>query len=416
IIEELEGDVLIITATLPPYYKKFLGDYEILDISDIAHTLKNPVRNLEIRRHRIKVVEGALLNLKGEDSEKNKDWVLADEKKIKEIFEEHDGENKLIIVNNVSKAIYLYEILKNKDYVVKDDSSNVFLLHSRMIEKEKGEVISKVRKRMSENKDAVLVATQIVEASVDLDFDVLITELSPIDSQIQRWGRVYRSRGDEEYNGEKPNVYVFEKIDEFSGYIYDKEVMEATLGILKNNQGRVLKYEDEKEMINKTFEDTKLKEKYEEKINEILGNLKYFTVEKRSEAQRLFRKIAGFKFVVPEIMKKSDSEIEKVFGDIISIPSNRGLSWDKIIALIEKETKKEVENKKEFKWTLRKILYEYSFNMPAYYFEKARYSHQFKEFYVLDLSSEDAKILEEKGFDAIKENILVVDKGMGNIL
>ena len=40
----------------------------------------------------------------------------------------------------------------------------------------------------------VLVGTQAIEVSLDIDFDELYTEVSPIDSQIQRWGRVNRKR------------------------------------------------------------------------------------------------------------------------------------------------------------------------------------------------------------------------------
>jgi len=80
----------------------------------------------------------------------------------------------------------------------------------------------------------ILVATQIVEASVDVDFDILITEISPIDSQIQRWGRVWRNR-EEDYKGE-PNVYIFIEIEKDLGTkaIYDKKSLLKTIGILKN--------------------------------------------------------------------------------------------------------------------------------------------------------------------------------------
>ena len=416
IIEKLGGDILIITATLPPYYEKFLKGYKIIDVSKEVTSLKNTIKNINTIRHRIKVVDIPLFNIK--NNEKKGKLEISDEgkEKIKEIFKSHVGENKLIIVNNVSKAIYLYEHLKSNYTKSRNEGKNLFLLHSRMIEKEKEKVISDVRKRM-EKKDAILVATQIVEASVDLDFDMMITEISPIDSQIQRWGRVHRDgekRGD--YIKEKPNIYIFTHRDSLSKYIYDDNVMEETVKILSVYQNNILKYDDEKEMINRTFTETELNEKYEEEIEKILDHLKYFTVEKKSEAQRLFRRIAGFKFVVPDLMKQSENKIESIFGNIVSDYSNKDLSWEKIIKIIEEETKEKIENKKEFKWKLRKILYDYSFNLPAYYFEKARYSHQFKDFYVLNIDKEKAELLREFGFDKIKENILEIDLKLKNIL
>ena len=71
-------------------------------------------------------------------------------------------------------------------------------------------------------------------------------------------------------------------------------------------------------MIEGTFEreinGETLKKIYEGKIEEILKYLKYFTVEKKSEAQRPFRKIAGTKVIVPQLME--EDKVKK-FAEII---------------------------------------------------------------------------------------------------
>jgi len=67
------------------------------------------------------------------------------------------------------------------------------------------EVIRKFGKRMPQEKDAegnflnpdrphraVLVATQVIEQSLDLDFDIMVSEIAPIDLLLQRCGRLHR--------------------------------------------------------------------------------------------------------------------------------------------------------------------------------------------------------------------------------
>ncbi|CDG34519.1 CRISPR-associated helicase Cas3, protein [Parasaccharibacter apium] len=70
------------------------------------------------------------------------------------------------------------------------------LLHARFAlcdrKKLEQEVLDRVGRNGTGRKGFVLVATQIVEASLDLDFDVMVSDLAPIGSLIQRVGRLWR--------------------------------------------------------------------------------------------------------------------------------------------------------------------------------------------------------------------------------
>lgn len=59
------------------------------------------------------------------------------------------------------------------------------------------------------NDSGIWVTTQIVEASLDIDFDVLFTDMCTADSLLQRMGRCYRNR-QQDYCDNEPNVYVYE--------------------------------------------------------------------------------------------------------------------------------------------------------------------------------------------------------------
>ena len=113
-----------------------------------------------------------------------------------------DGKKTLVVVNNVAKCQELYENLGHL---------NPMCYHSKFILKD----------RMDKEKyidDAqLLIATQVVEVSLDIDFDVMFTECAPPDAIAQRAGRVNRRRI-------KTDSYVFiYKASETSHQIYDSD-------------------------------------------------------------------------------------------------------------------------------------------------------------------------------------------------
>ena len=102
------------------------------------------------------------------------------------------GQNSkvLVIVNTVDKAIELYSKIKEMEDI------NVNLLHSRYILRDRNEKEKQIKEfSNTEANHGIWISTQIVEASLDIDFDYLYTEMSTLDSLFQRLGRCYRSRG-----------------------------------------------------------------------------------------------------------------------------------------------------------------------------------------------------------------------------
>lgn len=411
IIKKVNGNILIITATYPPYFEKFFKDFKIVYIN---HLIKNKkidkkkVKNYNLKRHMVELMEDCIFEYKEDDG--LKELQIKNFDKIKDIINKNKNKNILIIVNNVGKAIELYKKIENHskdlnlipyDVNNKDNNANLFLLHSRLIEKEKDRRIQIIKEKLEiGNERVILVSTQIVEASVDVDFDMLITEISPIDSQIQRWGRVYRNR-EIDYKFNEPNIIIFAgkcdnnklEIDKGTLAIYDRDVIEKTIKFLKDKQKEFLDYEKEKELIEAVFNSREknnlsLKEKYEREIEKNLEWLNYYLVEKKMHAQRLFRKISGIQVVIPDLM--GENEIEKAFYEIIKDKNNWILPWESeigenILSKINKKLSQPVT-----KWKLLEILYSYSFNLPIFSFgDKNKYKNEilerecFKGFFVL---------------------------------
>lgn len=96
----------------------------------------------------------------------------------KDIFRE---KSVLVISNTVDKAVEIYDFLQKN---VKN--REICLIHGRFAYKDRA-------KRENEAKNAdILVSTQVAEVSLDVSYNILITELAPIPSLIQRFGRVNR--------------------------------------------------------------------------------------------------------------------------------------------------------------------------------------------------------------------------------
>lgn len=137
-----------------------------------------------------------------------------------------------VIVNTVKKA---QDFAKLCTDVFGEE--NVFLLHSLFIatdrynkEKELLDLIGRGGKRP---KFKIVIGTQVIEQSLDIDFDVLITDLAPIDLLLQRMGREHRhKRDDRPENLKEPKVYVLNSkdynFDIASTYVYDPYLLFRT--------------------------------------------------------------------------------------------------------------------------------------------------------------------------------------------
>ncbi|MEH0069472.1 CRISPR-associated helicase Cas3' [Pannonibacter sp. Pt2-lr] len=97
-----------------------------------------------------------------------------------------------IICNAVDPAIRMFEALREAGGVPVD------LFHARMAQVDRqaieAEVLSRFGKDAPQERRAgrILVATQVIEQSLDLDFDLILTDLAPVDLLIQRAGRLWR--------------------------------------------------------------------------------------------------------------------------------------------------------------------------------------------------------------------------------
>lgn len=176
-INDIGGKFMIMTATLPRIYK---DELEKMGIKFKFGEFLKP-----IMRHKLSINDNSLDN------------------DIENIINKASSSKVLVILNRIDKANELYLKIKEKNV------ENVNVLHSRFIKNDRSNKENSIINFSKEReKTGIWITTQIVEASLDIDFDYLFTEMSTLDSLFQRCGRCYRSR---KYEKNEPNIYVYNK-------------------------------------------------------------------------------------------------------------------------------------------------------------------------------------------------------------
>ena len=148
------------------------------------------------------------------------------------------GGNIGIIVNTVKKAQDLAKVVEE------NFGNNSFeLIHSRFIDthriKKEEELLKQIGKNASRPDKKIYIGTQVIEQSLDIDFDIMITELAPIDLILQRIGRLQRHDLKRNDYYKNPTLYVIgtsEKLefDEGSSFVYSSYLLARSQYFLPN--------------------------------------------------------------------------------------------------------------------------------------------------------------------------------------
>ncbi|HGJ64391.1 TPA: CRISPR-associated helicase Cas3' [bacterium] len=237
-VVRMGGKFLLMTATLPNYVKKaILERMEKFDIDkpEIINRYEDELSkeiyaNLKKHKIELKIIE----NKKDSNNKTNFSFDLT---LIEEILQKAENNRVLIVVNTIKQAQDVYE------KVTKTKKDKVWLFHSRYTLEDKKRIKSEIEAEFSnpkpdnEKEGKILIATQVVEASLDLDADILFTEIAPMDSLVQRMGRILRRyRENFVYEGE-PNIKVIvfkEGYESGNDKVYNQELLGITYSLLSS--------------------------------------------------------------------------------------------------------------------------------------------------------------------------------------
>jgi CRISPR-associated endonuclease/helicase Cas3 len=126
----------------------------------------------------------------------------------------------LIVTNTVKRCQEIASALRGAEF-------DPICYHSKFIFDDRREK----ERRILDERPRLIVATQVIEVSLDLDYDVMLTECAPLDALAQRAGRVNRFR-----RSIRGRIIVFQP-DEDSYNIYSRDVLDASWQLGQEHQG-----------------------------------------------------------------------------------------------------------------------------------------------------------------------------------
>lgn len=296
-INKFGGKIAILTATLPPFIKDMLTEIPF----------KYGKFTNDVIRHNIKV-KNEFINSKDiinkyKDNKKNK-----------------KGNKILVICNTIKKAQELYdEIYLNLD---EGDRENLNILHSRFIKKDRSEKELKILAcGQTYNKDkeidiqnSIWISTSIVEASLDIDFDNIFTELQELNSLFQRLGRCNR-KGVKKV--EQPNSFIYTQIEGIklgrTGFI-DETLFNLSKKALENVSGKITEKKKieliEEWLTTDNLKDSDYMREYRE-IFDFIENIPPYSIEKNKIKLRNILSVDVIPLPVYEANKKVIEEANK---------------------------------------------------------------------------------------------------------
>lgn len=312
-ISDLGGKFCFISATIHPLIKEKLKS--CIFEGKPLDAVYNPEN-----KHKIKLEEKYIEELKDEII---KNYQSKNRKKI------------LIICNTIKKSQKIYQELK--------DIGNVKLLNSGFIQrdrkiKENGKKATEDNKEITGilqdfliDKPVIWISTQIVEASLDIDYDILYTEMASIDALIQRMGRVNRknrcNRIITEIEDANIIISTFKSSDGY--FIYSKEIIEKTKDVLIKKDNKIITEEEKQKMVDEVYLNaTSFNHEFETVFT--LLEAGGFEASTRNEAQKYFRDITNINVIPVEIYNDNKSIIEHC---IEKIKTKKNESEDKLMAM-----------------------------------------------------------------------------------
>jgi CRISPR-associated endonuclease/helicase Cas3 len=261
VVDEFHAYEPLLTGLMLASIRWLKGEYFGAKVFFMSATIPRFLQNLVVE----KIFDGDSSKLYAPSPAEVSDRVILDQKRHRvlcqsdqqidqqiEVIEQFlaSGKSVLVVVNNVRTCQAIFEKIKF--------SGKKKMLHSGFHRIDRQLIEKSITHNDSKCRPQLLVATQAVEVSLDIDYDVAFMENAPIDALIQRFGRVNRKGS----KGVVP-IYLFEKIIGKTPF-YDEVLLAKTWIAVTTLQGKELSEADLVSACNDVYENGYTEEQFKD--------------------------------------------------------------------------------------------------------------------------------------------------------
>jgi CRISPR-associated endonuclease/helicase Cas3 len=313
LVKFLDARIILMTATKPKIFK--LAEQEILKFEG------EEVQSFELFTHHRKIfslfertsIRPLLGSLEEEKENRSQEFV-------QNVFSKKWKSDKscIIVCNTVNRSI---EVRDEIEKFLKDQNLNnpIFYLSTNIIPAHRMDRIKEIKDSINNGLSPILVATQVVEAGVDLDFNMGFRDIGPIDSIIQVAGRINRSNKRKQQN-EPLYIVDFGECQKIYGQLTYQQARKA---LVERNHIPESEY---LELINSYFDDISERSSFSDSREyfKSMKSLNYDCIEpKRNFAISSFRIIEESDYYRPVFIETDEyaeslrnKYLKKIMGEI----------------------------------------------------------------------------------------------------
>jgi len=263
---------------------------------------------------------------------------------LKKDLSQNHKKDFMIVMNTINSSKEIYNFIR--DNIDEIGDSKIYYLSTNIIPIERLKRIKEIKEKTKKRK--IIVSTQLIEAGVDIDVDIVYRDFAPLDSINQVAGRCNRNFENDKKGKVKLVILTDENNRAYHKYIYESFIVDKTQKVFEELKPEEYKNIDEPKFLelNSSYFEKVNKGMSKDKSNEILDHVKKLEfaglsefklieeapnkvdvfVELNEEAKKImqiYKKIVTNKNLNPFEKKNKFLKIKKNFYDyVISVNIN----------------------------------------------------------------------------------------------